>query len=218
MKYILLKIMIVALMLLSCEFVAAQVGVMRTTASATLHVESKPGDATVVDGIIAPSLTRAQLIGKDARYGTDQTNAIVYVAAIDGVVSAKTSKVTKVGYYYFDGSMWQCIDQPGKYFYLPVFELPTDAKGVGKTYDLYTNVVAKQFKQSGNSFYYTNNGVLTQLPNGRLSATQFDYVITYYDTDVIKINSISTSGVVNYDVLSTLLGPSSFVNVVVITK
>lgn len=218
MKYILLKIMIVALMLFSCEFVAAQVGVMRTTASATLHVESKPGDATVVDGIIAPSLTRAQLIGKDVRYGTDQTNAIVYVAAIDGVVSTKTSKVTKVGYYYFDGSMWQCIDQPGKYFYLPVFELPTDAKGVGKTYDLYTNVVAKQFKQSGNSFYYTNNGFLTQLPNGRLSATQFDYVITYYDTDVIKINSISTSGVVNYDVLSTLLGPSSFVNVVVITK
>lgn len=210
--------MIVALMLLSCEFVAAQVGVMRTTASATMHVESKPGDATVVDGIIAPSLTRAQLIGKDARYGTDQTNAIVYVGAIDGVVSTKTSKVTKVGYYYFDGSMWQCIDQPGKYFYLPVFELPTDAKGVGKTYDLYTNVVAKQFKQSGNSFYYTNNGFLTQLPNGRLSATQFDYVITYYDTDVIKINSISTSGVVNYDVLSTLLGPSSFVNVVVITK
>lgn len=218
MKYSQFKIMTLLFMLLSYQFIMAQVGVMRTTSSVTLHVDSKPADATVVDGIIAPYLTRAQLIGKDARYGSDQTNAIVYVTAIDGIVSTKTAKVTKVGYYYFDGTLWQCIDQPARYFYLPVFELPTAIAGAGKTYDLYTNVLAKQFKQSGNSFYYTNNGFLVQLPACRLSATQFDYVVTYYDTDVIKINSISTSGIVNYDVLSSFLGTASFINVVVITK
>ena len=85
----------------------AQVGINTETPKATLHLIPNKTDGTTAEGIIAPNLSRAQLISKDARYGTDQRGAIVYVTTIDGTVSTKTAKVTTPGYFYFDGSLWQ---------------------------------------------------------------------------------------------------------------
>ena len=85
----------------------AQVGINTETPKVTMHVIPSKTDGTTAEGIIAPNLTRAQLISKDAVYGTDQNGAIVYVTTVNGTVSTKTTKITKVGYYYFDGSLWQ---------------------------------------------------------------------------------------------------------------
>ncbi|SHG16465.1 beta strand repeat-containing protein [Dysgonomonas macrotermitis] len=85
----------------------AQVGINTETPKTTLHIIPSKTDATTAEGIIAPNLTRAQLISKDARYGTDQNGAIIYITAINGTVSTKTAKITEIGYYYFDGSLWQ---------------------------------------------------------------------------------------------------------------
>lgn len=218
MKNILLKTLFVSISLFCSIGIQAQVGIVTITPKSTLDVTAKSMDVNIADGIIAPVLTRAQLIVKDAWYGADQTNAMVYISTIDGFVTAKTTKVTKAGYYFFDGTIWQNIDRAGVYFYLPSFILPLTTVGTGKTFDLYTNVLSKQFNQSGNILYKTANSMLPQLPVARYAANQFDYVITYYDTDIIKINSISSLGVVNYDVLSIVSGLAAFVNVVLITK
>lgn len=215
---IIIKHLLFSLIIFIPYNIIAQVGIVTGTAKASLHVTPLSTGNTTSEGIIAPNLTRAQLISKDAQYTTAQTGALIYITTIDGTITTKTTKVTRVGYYYFDGLLWQCIDQPGQYFYLPVFDFPTTAIGTGYTFDLYNNVYKKQFTQLGNSLYTTNNAVLSIVPSVRYMATEIDYVITYYDTDIIKINSISTSGVINYDVKSTLLGPGSFINVVFITK
>jgi hypothetical protein len=85
----------------------SQVGINNTDPKTTLHITPTKTDNTTAEGIIAPNLTRAQLIDKDIRYTVLQKGAIVYVTAIDGVKTAKTTKITTAGYYYFDGSVWQ---------------------------------------------------------------------------------------------------------------
>lgn len=221
MKYIILKITASVLILFSTQYLNAQVGVLTTAPQVTVQVESVATVSNIADGIIAPRLTRAQLVSKDAQYGVDQTDAIVYVTIIDGVVSPQTTKIDRVGHYYFDGIIWQRMDELNSYFYLPIFELPTQTVGVNRQFNLYTNVISKQFTKSGNTDYYTNNEMLAQLPPAVLAATDYDYVITYYDKDIIKVNSISAAGVVNYDVLvsdTRRIGLGSFLNIVVLVR
>lgn len=196
----------------------AQVGIQTNQAKASLHITPVSTASGTAEGIIAPNLTRAQVISKDTQYSADQTGALVYITDINGVSTNKTQNITHSGYYYFDGTIWQYADKVGQYFYLPTFDLPTTTVGTGYTFDLYTDVYKKQFTKAGNTSYQTSNNTLTNLPVGRYAANELDYVITYYDTDVIKVNSISNTGVVNYDVKSTSLGPKSFINVVLITK
>ena len=212
-KYILLLIVLFASFVLH-----AQVGIHNNASKATLHISPTSTTASTAEGLIAPNLTRAQLIAKDARYGTDQTGAQVYVTAIDGTVTTKTAGITRPGYYFFDGSVWINNDQPGHYFYLPHFTLPTSVIGTGYTFDLYNSVYKLQFNQSGNASYNVSNSWLTTLPIARYTPTELDYVVTYYDREVITINSISNTGIINYDVINPVTGTSSFINVVLITK
>ncbi|WP_050710280.1 hypothetical protein [Dysgonomonas sp. HGC4] len=90
----------------------AQVGINNSTPKASLHITPQNTDGTTAEGIIAPNLTRAQLIGKDVRYNTEQRGAIIYVTTLDDTPSAKTTHVTATGYYYFDGTVWQPFTQP----------------------------------------------------------------------------------------------------------
>lgn len=196
----------------------AQVGVITHQPQASLHVTPSSTNGNTVEGIIAPSLTRSQLIGKDDKYTTFQAGILVYITSLDGIVTAKTANVTSVGFYYFDGNIWKKVDKQGRYFHLPTFTLPINSVGTDLTFDIYNNVYKKQFDKAMNPQYTTSNQTLANIPEGRYAATELDYVVTYYDEAIMKINSISTSGVINYDVLSTELGPSSFINVVLVTK
>ncbi|MBS7121710.1 MAG: hypothetical protein KH117_12010, partial [Dysgonomonas sp.] len=101
------KIYFTAISLLSISLLHAQVGVNTETPKTTFHIVPTKTDGSTAEGIIAPNLSRAQLIGKDTRYNADQRGAIVYVTVADGTVSTKTTNIDKPGYYYFDGSLWQ---------------------------------------------------------------------------------------------------------------
>ncbi|NDW09311.1 hypothetical protein [Dysgonomonas sp. 520] len=101
------KILLFLPLFFACNIAYGQVGVNTETPSATMHVTPTKTDATTAEGIIAPNLTRAQLISKDARYTALQKGSIVYVTDLSGTTTTKTAKVTSVGYYYFDGSVWQ---------------------------------------------------------------------------------------------------------------
>jgi hypothetical protein len=73
--------------LLAASFTTfSQVGIGTTDPKATLQVDGKPGDATSVDGIMAPRLTRSQLMAKAAVYDSipdvDKESTIVYTQYI----------------------------------------------------------------------------------------------------------------------------------------
>jgi uncharacterized protein (TIGR02145 family) len=109
-------------LLLCAAFIAAsftsiaQVGVDTELPMATLDVVGNAANTAVADGIIAPRITRTQLINKgDATYGPDQEGTIIYVTDISGSAdTGKTINVTAVGYYYFDGDQkWQSLEAKG---------------------------------------------------------------------------------------------------------
>lgn len=203
------------LSLFLCTF--SQVGINTDVPKATLQVVPQTTGATTAEGIIAPRLTRAQLISKDAKYIMDQQGTLIYVTAIDGTATTKTARITVAGYYYFDGSFWQPFDYNRGSFYLPAFNLPMKAISSGQTYDLYNNVYLKQFRKAGNATWVSSNSALTQIPEV-YAANQLDFVVTFYDSSVIKVNSISAAGVLNYDVLNTNPTDESFLNIVLVLK
>ncbi len=103
------KNLIVAAALLAGVSAFGQIGISTADPKATLDIAASPADLTKTDGLIAPRLKGTELKAKDSNYTNDQTGAIVYVteALKDADTTDKTKNVTKIGYYHFDGSVWQ---------------------------------------------------------------------------------------------------------------
>ena len=96
------------LLFLTGQFVNAQVTIgSNDDPKATLDVVASATDGSTAEGIIPPRLTGDQIKGKDARYDAPQKGAIVYATAAASPTTTKTANITKEGYYYFDGSVWQ---------------------------------------------------------------------------------------------------------------
>jgi hypothetical protein len=95
--------------MLSTTMTYAQIGINTNDPKATLEVKGEAGVITKPDGIIAPNITRAELIAKTA-YSTAQTGAIVYVTDLSGTVNTVTNKVLSIGYYYFNGNVWNSMN------------------------------------------------------------------------------------------------------------
>jgi len=205
--------------------VRAQVTVgAQIPAHSTLEVVKLDAGATTPDGIMAPQIEGADLKVADAKYGAAQNSALIYALSASpeaGVAGAKTTNVTKAGYYYYDGvnNVWVAVGggsaaADASWFYMPSFNLPVTAVGTGLTFDLYGEY-QRQFTKAGNTqFVSSNAAAATATEQTVYTATQLDYFVTSYPTDVIKINSISTTGVMNYDVLTTNIPEGSFINVV----
>lgn len=85
----------------------AQVGINTETPNSTFDVVATPSNITLPDGIIPPRMSGVQLLAKDNAYNSLQTAALVYVTSPFSNTSPKTINVNQVGYYYFDGSVWQ---------------------------------------------------------------------------------------------------------------
>ena len=110
------KVLLCAAFIAASFTSTAQVGVGTELPKATLDVVGNAANTAVADGIIAPRITRTELIGKgDATYGSDQEGTIIYVTDISGSAgTGKTINVTAVGYYYFDGDQkWQSLEAKG---------------------------------------------------------------------------------------------------------
>ena len=72
---------------------------------ATLDVRAAEG---IHPGIIHPNVTRADLIAMP--FTADQRGAVVYVTTIDGTTNAQTANITAAGLHYFDGTVWQAVN------------------------------------------------------------------------------------------------------------
>ncbi|PXV63792.1 hypothetical protein CLV62_11241 [Dysgonomonas alginatilytica] len=211
------KLYLTAISLFLMGLIHAQIGINTETPQTTLHVVPQTTGASTAEGIIAPNLTRAQVISKDAQYAAAQKGAYVYVTTLDGTLTTKTAKITIQGYYYFDGTIWQPMDYTPESLYLPSFNLPVTAVATGVTYDLYNSVYKYQFTKLGNPTFVSSNASLTQIPV-LYAANQLDYVVTYYDNTIIKVNSVSATGILNYNVLNPNPGNNSFINIVLVVK
>jgi|GEM_PF-971683 len=90
-------------------FAYAQIGVNTEKPHATFDVMAIPADLTKTDGFIAPRLKGSELKAKDSNYALPQTGAIVYITEVltPSETTPKTVNITLLGYYYFDGSIWQ---------------------------------------------------------------------------------------------------------------
>lgn len=104
-----MKKIIIASCMLVTEILFAQVGINTPNPQATFDVVAKTTDGSQAEGIIAPRLTGDQIKTGDSRYTTAQRGALVYATSAVGTVSAKTVNITKAGYYYFDGALWQRV-------------------------------------------------------------------------------------------------------------
>ena len=134
----------------------------------------------------------------------------------------------KKGVYVWDGAKWGQIGTGAgeanaeRYFYIPSFNIPLQAPSeTERTFDLYKEY-RKQFTKSENPTFVTSNSSLTTVPSKAVGVvydvTELDYVITYYDTDIIKDVSVTAAGILKYKVKSQQTGPGSFLNVVFVVK
>ncbi|KFF10399.1 hypothetical protein N6B72_17350 [Chryseobacterium soli] len=99
-------------------FSFAQVGINTALPKTTMDVSAKRDnsgvitDNTQIFGLQAPRLTRAELTVNTATYGSDQRGALIYITDVTGGDAAgQRINVTAIGYYYFDGTVWQRITQ-----------------------------------------------------------------------------------------------------------
>ncbi|MGE8537285.1 MAG: hypothetical protein ACN6OJ_22105 [Chryseobacterium sp.] len=102
-KILLTAIMLVGLSAFSKAQTTGRVGINTTTPAATLDVVANTTDNARPDALLVPRMTRAQLLAKDAAYTTAQNGALAFVTTIDGTATPKTTNVTAVGFYYYDG-------------------------------------------------------------------------------------------------------------------
>lgn len=103
---------IAALILSSAAY--SQVGINTETPKTTMDVSAKRTAGGAIDGnnqlvgLQAPRMTRTELTANTAIYATDQKGALIYITDISGgTASGQRVNMDAVGYYYFDGSLWQ---------------------------------------------------------------------------------------------------------------
>lgn len=109
---------------------------------------------------------------------------------------------------------WVCLSPyVAKFFYMPSVVFDTTTTATGQTKDLYT-LYKNQFSNIPvNARSASAPATIPFFPN----ATDLYYYVTGYDASVFKINSISSTGVLNYDVLSNATS-ASFINIVFVVK
>ncbi|WP_276878246.1 hypothetical protein [Chryseobacterium joostei] len=109
---------------------------------------------------------------------------------------------------------WTCLSPyVSKFFYMPSVVFDTTTTSTGQTKDLYT-LYKNQFSNvPTNARSASAPASIPFFPN----ATDLYYYVTGYDASVFKINSVSSTGVLNYDVLSNATS-ASFINIVFVVK
>ncbi|WP_345200648.1 hypothetical protein [Chryseobacterium ginsengisoli] len=233
------KLLTTAVILLAFSVFKAQVGINTESPKSSMDIRGKVDSGgislpTDITGLQAPRLTRAELTSKgNALYGTDQKGALVYITDVSGGdVLSQRVKITAVGYYYFDGALWQSVSSGGgasgiNYFYAPSMVLPT----VNANLPSYASFSGGTFTINlysaySNEYGLTDSGTVatrsslksatsTTLPV--LGASALEYFVIYFDNTVFDPNTITLSdtGILTYQVLpSAVVTEKTFMNIV----
>ncbi|MDR2086294.1 MAG: hypothetical protein LBP72_03880 [Dysgonamonadaceae bacterium] len=122
------------------------------------------------------------------------------------------------GIYVWSGNEWKSLQLGSNYIYLPSFNLPWNATSVN-LFDIYR----QNLNFATNTKYKSSTGaVKISFPEFEFDdvATDFYYVVTYYDPNVLTISGINADGLMTYAKNSALKLPpeGSFINIVMIRK
>jgi hypothetical protein len=131
------------------------------------------------------------------------------------VYNTNNTKPFQKGLYLWNGSQWIAVASSSasspKWFYMPPIAFATGQSKKGETKDLYT-----LYKAQFGTPAFRSAGAPANIPYIP-AANQLYYYVTYADPDVFKINSISDTGIMNYDVTAAAT-EASFINIVFVLK
>lgn len=106
-------------------------------------------------------------------------------------------------------------DSKNSFFYMPSISIKASTVVTNKTIDLYDEY-KKQFTAADATTFAKSIGAPAQIPYFPLASSLY-YYITYYDNTIVKVNSLSANGVLNYNILKEA-DYDSFMNVVFVVK
>jgi hypothetical protein len=147
-------------------------------------------------------------------------SAVTYAGMV--VYNLTVSDDFQLGLYVWNGSEWSKVSEGSdagkeRYFLIPSFNIELKAKGEPNDVNLYEEYL-KQYDLKHNSLLVSSNSALTS-PSGRIyGANELDYVVTYYDSDVIEDVHVSAAGHLTFTTKSLDLTPNSFLNVMAVVK
>ena len=145
--------------ILNFTFSNAQVGINTSTPKATLDIMGLPSDNTKTDGLIAPRITGNELKAKDTLYAAEQTGAIIYATAPASPATSKTINVTAIGYYYFDGSIWQKLKDS---YVEPWLDIATNTPATSNIQNIYQTGKISIGKRASDGFLSIYDTTATQ--------------------------------------------------------
>lgn len=135
-----------------------------------------------------------------------------------------TADGLKPGVYIWNGSLWNPAGsgESIRYFYPPAFNLPLDITQEPNTFDLYGEYEQQYLETKNTSNWVTTNSSLAGVPSPEsgilYQRKELDYVVVYYDTEIIEITDIDEEGVMTYKVKTDRPAASSFLNLVFVIK
>ncbi|WP_146212689.1 hypothetical protein [Dysgonomonas alginatilytica] len=206
------KLFFSIVLILSTMTAYSQVGIGKTTSSATLDVAAVT-DGSIADGFIGPRLTGNQLTAKNAQYGADQNATLVYVTEVASATTGKTKNVKTIGYYFYDATaesgtgLWVAFaDSSKEQFYIPTILLPTDMYSLPDAN--YTAPSTNRFTVNLYNIYKDQLGTpkassnpISSLRTGTV-ASDYHYFVLYYDTSVFTSVSVTAAGILTYYLVS----------------
>ena len=113
----------------------------------------------------------------------------------------------------YDGTNWDCTSSNKKmnWFYAPSIVIEADS--------LVNNVILNLHDQYVNQFgnpMFKNDAAPSFIPT--YAATELNYYITYYDTTVMNIDSLSDAGELQYDITAIPSDLYTQINIVFVIK
>jgi hypothetical protein len=113
-----------------------------------------------------------------------------------------SDEILRQGVYVWDGVQWSMMGGE-RYFYMPSFNIEV-TENKEYTVDLHKEYI-RQFKKTDDNLFVSNNRdleTISSLENGDLYANnELDYVVTYYDTAVMKKPEITYDGEMTFKVI-----------------
>ncbi|CAM1346594.1 hypothetical protein [Tenacibaculum crassostreae] len=121
-------------------------------------------------------------------------------------------------YYIYDGTEWNMIapTKAARVFYPPSIAIDASSTGTGRTINLYSSY----FSQFNGPLIRSDIGGANEAPASipTYAANELYYYVTDYDTSILTINSIDSSGLMTYSVDAIPTDDNTIINVVFVVK
>ncbi|MDN3677998.1 hypothetical protein QWY90_11845 [Flavobacterium paronense] len=100
------KIYLLLLILSTCGYAQVGIGTAAPTATLDIVATNPTGASTTVDGIVIPRVDRQRAQNMT---GTTTSTMIFVNSILTGTAAGTAVNITSIGFYYYDGTVWQKI-------------------------------------------------------------------------------------------------------------